>query len=143
MEDGVSEEIIRAEEGEREHLVHLAKLFDAGELSFATPAGNLITVPEAIREVLARALHTLATEGAIAVVRVGKELTPRQAAEILGVSRPVVMQLLKKGVIPSRTVGTHYRIPLEHVLAYKRERDVERRRELDLLARESEEMGLH
>lgn len=77
------------------------------------------------------------------MVPIHKELTPRQTAEILGVSRPVVMQLLKKGVIASRTVGTHHRIPLEDVLAYKRKRDVERRRELDLLARKSEEMGLH
>lgn len=136
------ETVIRATPGEREQIAHLAKLLEVGELSFATASGGPVGLTSAVRDVLSRALPRLAEEGGVVVMGVGAELTPRQAAELLGVSRPFLVRLLKQGRIPSRTVGTHHRIAIEDVLAYKRKRDEERRRELDLLARESEEMGL-
>lgn len=137
-----SEPVIRATPEERRQIADLAKLLEAGELSFATASGEPVSVPPAVRDMLSRALPRLAEGGGVVVVGVGTELTPRQAAELLGVSRPFLVRLLKDGRIPSRTVGTHRRIAIEDVLEYKRKRDEERRRALDLLARESEEMGL-
>jgi excisionase family DNA binding protein len=136
-----TEEIIRATADERELLQNLAKFLEAGELAFESPVVTL-PMPGVLHRMLVRALPHLAEGGAIAVLPLGRELTPRQAAELLGVSRPFVVKLLREGRIPSRTVGSHHRVALEDVLAYKVETDAERRRALDLLARESEEMGL-
>ncbi len=137
-----SEPIIRATPEERGQIADLTKLLEVGELSFATASGEPVRVPPAVREMLSRALPRLAEGGGVVVLGLGTELTPRQAAGLLGVSRPFVARLLKEGRIPSRTVGTHHRIAIEDVLEYKRKRDEDRRRALDLLARESEEMGL-
>ncbi|HXF71290.1 MAG TPA: helix-turn-helix domain-containing protein [Actinomycetota bacterium] len=135
-----AEEIIRAAPDEIALLGELMKFLEVGELAFETPAGSR-PMPDAIRQILKLSLAHLAEGGGIAVLPLGREVTPRQAAEILGVSRPFVVRLLKEGQIPSRTVGTHHRIALQDLLSYKRQVDEERRRALDLLARESEEMG--
>ncbi len=135
-----TEEIVRAAPDEIGPLEELTKLLEAGELAFDTPAGPR-PMPDAIRRILELSLARLAEGGGIAVLPLGREVTPRQAAEILGVSRPFVVRLLKEGEIPSRTVGTHHRIALEDLLDYKRRVEDERRRTLDLLARDSEQVG--
>jgi excisionase family DNA binding protein len=66
-------------------------------------------------------------------------LTPAEAAELLGLSRPFVARLLERGDIPSELLpdSRHRRIKLEDVLAFqdRRERRSEgRRRIVDIAA---------
>lgn len=137
----MSTELIRAREEERESLEHLAKLVEVGELSFQ---GNFdrMDIPESIRIVLVIAIDELAKGNAVSVVPVHAQLTPRQAAELLGVSRPYVVRLLDEGRIPATRVGAHRRLLLSDVLAFKQGRDAARRRGLDELAKESERLGI-
>lgn len=67
---------------------------------------------------------------AVTVVPSDAELTPAEAAEPLGVSRPYVMRLLDNGTMPSeRPPGsTHRRVRLADVLAYRANRDSRPRR---------------
>jgi excisionase family DNA binding protein len=51
------------------------------------------------------------------------ELTPEQAGEILGVSRPLVARRMDVGRLPFRYEGAHRRCKLEDVLALKAEED--------------------
>jgi excisionase family DNA binding protein len=64
----------------------------------------------------------------------GVTLTPAEAAELLGLSRPFVARLLERGDIPSELLpeSRHRRIKLEDVLAFKdrRERRTEGRRRI-------------
>lgn len=63
----------------------------------------------------------------VLVVRKDEELSPAQAAEILGVSRPYVTRLLKSGLLESHMVGSHHRITVLALRTYMVNRDAGRK----------------
>lgn len=69
------------------------------------------------------------------------ELTTKQAAEVLGVSRPFLIRVLEAGQIPFRKVGHHRRVLMQDVRAYKKTMQIKRRAALDELVKASEDMG--
>lgn len=116
---------------------------DSGKASLRAPSGEDIELPHSVFEVLVRVVHEMARGNAVKVLPVHAELTTQQAADLLGVSRPFLVRLLEDGEVPFRKVGSHRRVRLEDLLVYKDERDRERRRTLDELAAESQELGLY
>lgn len=72
-----------------------------------------------------------------------RDITTTRAAEILGMSRQQLVNLLKQDVLPYHLVGTHRRVRLSDVLAYKTLRSSRRRRALGELTAMSEESGLY
>ena len=63
---------------------------------------------------------------------------------MLGVSRQFLVNLIeKKKAIPFHTVGTHRRIYVKDLLAYKAKRDQSRRKILDDLAQAEVDDGLY
>jgi excisionase family DNA binding protein len=109
--------------------------------SLVGPGGDQIAIPESVFYVLERVAEVMARGDAITVVPIGKELTTQQAADLLNVSRQYVVRLLNEKRIPYTKTGTHRRLRIEDVLAYKEQRDAERRDALDELTRLSEEAG--
>ncbi|HTW66504.1 MAG TPA: helix-turn-helix domain-containing protein, partial [Bryobacteraceae bacterium] len=102
-----------------------------------------IELPDAIYELLLRILDGMQQGKAISIVPVMQDLTTQQAAALLGVSRPFFVKLLESGALPFHLTGTHRRVYLKDLLAYKEHRDRERREALDQMAKEAEDLGLY
>ena len=62
---------------------------------------------------------------------------------MLNVSRPTVVKLIDDGVLTSRKVGSHRRITLADLLAYRDDMIARRRAVLDQMSRDAEELGLY
>jgi len=101
-----------------------------------------IQVPEAAASVFTQVLSTLAEGRPVSVAAADEELTTREAAELLNVSRPHLTKLLKEGEIPSHKVGSHHRVRRRDVLTYKVKRRQEAEEAMQELTRTSQELRL-
>ncbi len=88
-------------------------------------------------------LDALADGKGVQIVPKDMELTTQQAADLLNVSRPYLINLLESGKIPFRKVGRHRRVTFEALMEYKRHDDAERRAAADDLTELSEELDLY
>lgn len=104
------------------------------------PDGDTTEIPESVFHALKLVVQSMAQGQAITLVPHGKELTSQEAADLLHVSRPHLIKLLGQDAIPHHKVGTHRRVRIEDVLAYRSRRDATRREKLDELIRISEEL---
>ncbi|MDP2316516.1 MAG: helix-turn-helix domain-containing protein [Pseudomonadota bacterium] len=105
------------------------------------PGAQDVELPAEARALLLRILGHMANGDAVTIVPVAAEVTAQQAAEILGVSRPFVIRLVDEGKLACRLVGTHRRIPLGDVLAFKQANRAERRAIAAELTAEAQELG--
>lgn len=137
---------IIATEAEQETLATIQRLLvvrHPNSPRLVGPDGSETPLPESLSAVLLRAVHELGRGNGVAIVPVGRELTTQQAAGLLNVSRPYLISLLESGQIPFHKVGTHRRVRLEDLLAYRRGRDDARRAALTRLSRDAQDLGLY
>ncbi|WP_321916658.1 helix-turn-helix domain-containing protein [Paraburkholderia sp. J11-2] len=101
-----------------------------------------VTLPTSFVRLMVDALAEIGKGNAVSIIPIHAELTSQEAADVLNVSRPYLIQLLDKGEIPFRKVNTHRRIRYDDVMAYKNRVDADRRAALEELAALDQEMGL-
>lgn len=129
---------------ERGSLVRLADLLGERDgRSLRLIRGDVeAELPRSMREVLTRVAEALAS-GRGVVVPVDQELTTREAADLLGTSRPTLITLLDAGEIGYSRPNSSRRIPLDEVLTYKERRSRKRRELLAEMTADAVEMGLY
>lgn len=111
-----------------------AKLREA-EAKLIGPDGKTEILPNNLYSFLLRLLADLRAGNSVTILQNRHELTTVEASKILGMSRQFLIQLLEKGEIPFHMVGTHRRLYVRDVIAYKAKRDISRRKTLDDLAK--------
>jgi len=105
------------------------------------PATKLELPPQAV-QLLLRILEEMARGNAVTLIPVHAELTTQEAADMLNISRPTLIQLLDEKKIEFRRVGSHRRVRFESLMAYKRHMEAERRAALKELAAYDQELGI-
>ncbi|HMR97472.1 MAG TPA: excisionase family DNA-binding protein [Microthrixaceae bacterium] len=108
-----------------------------------TDDGTVLDLPQPVLDALAEFLEAAADGERALVLRSPEDLTTEQAAAVLGVSRPTVVRLVEAGRLHARMVGTHRRLTLGDVLAYREASATKRRAAIDDMTREAEELGLY
>ncbi|WP_246504254.1 hypothetical protein [Bradyrhizobium agreste] len=87
---------------------------------------QVFTLPPKAAALLETALDHLLQGERVAILAEDKELSPNHAADILGISRPLVVHRMDLGDLPFRYVGKHRRTKLKDVLALKSRIDAQR-----------------
>jgi len=123
----------------QEQLVRIARL-RRPMASLVGPDGTEIAIPASAFAALQAVVHDMAQGLTITLIPHDKELTTKEAADILNFSRPFLIRLLDRDEIPYHRVGTHRRLRVEDVLAYREQRAAHRREKLRELTSLSEEV---
>jgi len=102
-------------------------------------AGQTLSMPAIAAALIEELLYHLSQGERVAVLTEDQELSPKDAASILGVSRPLVVHRMDIGDLPFRYVGTHRRATLKDVLALKTRIDAQRAA-MEALADDAEDL---
>ncbi len=98
-------------------------------------------IPRQALTLFLEVLGQLANGNAVTIVPVHAELTTRQAADLLNVSRSHLIQLLESNELKHKLVGTYRRIRADEVIRYKRARDGRTRQAVADLTALGQELG--
>jgi excisionase family DNA binding protein len=101
-----------------------------------------VRIPTSALRLLLEVLTEIGQGNAVSIIPIHAELTTQEAADVLNVSRPFLVQLLEKGDIPFHKTGTHRRVRYQDVMDYKNSIDGERRNALAELAAQAQELDM-
>lgn len=105
-------------------------------------ASETLSVPASAMRLLAQILAEMAAGNAVTFIPIQAELTTQQAADLLNVSRPFLIQRLEKGEIPFHKVGSHRRVSLRDLMVYKQQIDAARRQTLEALTEQAQLLNM-
>lgn len=111
-------------------------------LSLSAGGGDLIPLPGPMANLLLRIASEIAEGNNVTLLADDADLTENQAANLLGVSRPYLVELLNRNELPHRPLGGQRRISFADLLAYKKRSDAHSDELLKELAAEAQELNL-
>jgi len=101
-----------------------------------------VVLPASAAKVLVHVLQEMAAGRSVIVMPNDTEISTQEAADLLNVSRPFLIQQLEKGALPFRMVGSHRRFRLQEVLQYRQHIFAERETALNELVQLGQEMDM-
>lgn len=127
-----------------ESLAAVGRFLDAHETGsryyLAGPEpGDRVELPAEAYLVLRQVVEAMRQNLAVTVVPQTQTLTTQQAADLLGVSRPTLVKLLDEDRLPFERAGTHRRVLLSDLLAYRAQRREEQYDALTATAAQEDE----
>lgn len=135
---------ITAKESEERLVRELCRmLLNSRHFELLSEDGERLEIPDSVRRVFLTALAQMQQGKGVAIVPVGQELTTKEAADILGVSRQYLVRLLERGELSFHKVGTHRRVSLSDLLQYRAARNRERQKAITRMARQAVEDGVY
>jgi excisionase family DNA binding protein len=140
-----SPESVLVQEPEKELIDQLEQILsrESAQPKLVGSNGEEILIPESVYSILRQIVHAMASGQAFSVELHNRELTTQEAAELLKVSRPFFVKLLKEGAIPYIEVGKHRRVLFQDVITYKEQRQVKRRQGMKELSQFLQEEGFY
>lgn len=102
-------------------------------MSITTGTGSVIAIDPAIADLLGWVVRGVARGGAVTVLTAPELLTTTAAADLLGVSRPTLMKLIRDGEIEPVMAGSHHRLRHSEVRALRDRREAARREAIEEL----------
>ena len=126
--NAVVEIAAKVEEQARVHAV--LELVGSERVSVVVRVGGAqVELPPSLVEALIAAADSLDAGDSVAIVSQQAEVSPAQAAKLLGVSRQYVDRLIDADVLPCRRVANsaYRRIPVRAVIEHRTTRDRKRR----------------
>ena len=130
-------------ETEEDQIAEIRRLVQEGRTRLVGLDGRQIKLPDTVQELLLTILKNLHAGKAVSIIAEHQDLTTQRAANILGVSRPFLVRLLEDGEIPFHMVGSHRRVYLRDLFAYKHRRDNARHEAIDRMARAEQDAGIY
>lgn len=130
-------------ETDQRQVLELYQKIQRSRARLVGPDGKTQNLPVSLYEFLVKLIADLCEGQSVAIVQNDAQLTTVEGARMLGVSRQFLIKLLERGEIPHHMVGTHRRIYVRDLLAYKAKRDSNRRKILDDLTRAEAEDGIY
>ena len=121
----------------------LRQLVQEGSVKIVGAKGRRAQLPSAVAGLLDEILKNMQAGKAVSIVPEHHQLTTQRAANILGISRPFMVKLLEEGELTFHMVGSHRRVYLKDLLAYKKRRDEERHDSINRMARMELEAGTY
>jgi len=104
--------------------------------------GADLVLPRQALVLLRDLLTEMAQGNTVTILPTHAEVTTQEAANMLNVSRPHLVKLLEEGTIPFTRVGTHRRIRLQYLLAYKRQQEETSEAALQELADQAQDLDM-
>ncbi|HZJ09438.1 MAG TPA: helix-turn-helix domain-containing protein [Trueperaceae bacterium] len=100
-------------------------------------------VPAGVVKGMLAVLENICAGNQVSIMAAEEELTPKEAAAFLNVSRQYVSELIQRGELPAHKVGSHNRLYRQDVHSYRVRRDAKREYDLDALIALDAEHGLY
>lgn len=134
---------------EQDDAERLKRIMDAtrgrgGAYKFCFPSQDSnapleVHIDAALGDALRGFLEIVSKGQSVQIVPIEAELSTKQAAQLLNVSRPFLIKMLEDGEIPHRKVNRHRRIKASDLFDFKANQDAIRRAQLSQMLADDEQ----